>query len=246
MAAWIKKFETLGLILLAVLCLADVYFWQLIFKTRPISDPRDHILESNGHKDVLIVLKGGVQIMVDAGRGDWDKVANDPAVPIPAYIDLAIIGNADINSFGGFEAMLTHTSFGAIIFNGREPYSSAWLDLRNTIDDKHIPLITVGAGDRLTYNGNDIDFLSPNHEFARSPDPMDAGLAFLAVTPAFRTLFVGDIGANVEHYLTANRRGLSANVVVRPSAKTSPTGTSTMTIFEMQNGKLHMRYNEVE
>lgn len=240
---WIKRFETSGLLILAVLFLADVYFWQLIFTVRPTTDPRDYVLAINGHKDALLIFQGGAKAMINAGVGDWARAASSAPflASDDAYVDIAIIGNMNENRFSGFEAMLAHVNFGAFIFNGREPYSGAWLALRSAIDARHIPLITLGAGDRILYNGSEVDFLSPNHQFVKSPDPMDAGLSFFARTPSLRTIVVSDVGSNVEHYLATSIPGLSADVILRPAATAAPT--STLTIFQIKNGKL---YNEVK
>ena len=52
----------------------------------------------------------------------------------------------------------------------------------------------------------EIDILSPDAAFARSPDPADTGIVERVITPKFTALLAADIGMNVEDALLARSK----------------------------------------
>lgn len=198
--ATFKKFETLGLIVLTLLVLADAYFWRAVVTRRPFAHPGIYTAAGNGRAGTppgkLVVLAGGATLMVD------------PA-PVPsstAYIDLAIIGNASGASWSGFPALLGRISFGAFLYNGRDPGGTAWRNFAAALRAKHIPLITVGAGDSVRHSKNRIEILSPLGAFWHSPDPLDAGLVARIITPAFQATLTDDVSGNVKDFLAKSQQ----------------------------------------
>ena len=91
-----------------------------------------------------------------------------------------------IADYGGYQYVLAHYTIGAFIYNGRADaaYSTEWTQLMNAIAVKHIPLITLGAGDRVRFGGaglgapaeNEIDILSPDAASAHSPNASDTAI----------------------------------------------------------------------
>ena len=87
-------------------------------------------------------------------------------------------------------------------------HRTEWSQLTAVIAAKHIPLITVGAGDRIRFGDGaaEIDILSPSAAFARSPEPSDTGIVQRVITQKFTALLAADIGVNVEDALLARRK----------------------------------------
>ena len=215
----IKKFTTLGLIIFVVLVVMDGYLWFLIFSGRPVTAPRDNFLDVGQGDGELIVLAGGAKIMTDAGP--TDKVLDSLAEVMPQgdhYIDVAIISHPQLDHFNGYNFILDHYNVGVFIYNGRDddPGVAEWPQLKAKIKAKHIPLITLAAGDEITYGQNEIDLLSPNWDFDQSAELNDTGFVELIKTPAFRTLLTADIGFNVEDYLVQNGYDIRADVLKVP------------------------------
>jgi len=183
-----KKFETLGLLLLVCTSFFDAYLWYSIFGRHPLAAA--HIDPSSGGK--FITLAGGATLAIDAN-------ALPAAGNLPDYIDIAVIGNMDEEDWSGFGGLLDHGALGVVIYAGRDPRNKEWNDFVEKIAARHIALLTVGAGDRISYGHNTVSFLSPDAVFARSPDQNDAGLAELITTPAFRTLIAADISQNAQN-----------------------------------------------
>jgi competence protein ComEC len=142
----------------------------------------------------------------------------EKALPGKQYIDLALITHPQADHFNGYNFILDHYGVGAFLYNGRDddPGVAAWTDLKNKIAAKHIPLITLAAGDSVRYAGNEVDILSPNPEFRESAELNDTGLVEMITTAHFRALFTADIGFNVENWLAQNIKDLHADILKVP------------------------------
>jgi beta-lactamase superfamily II metal-dependent hydrolase len=207
--ATFKKFKTAGLIVLLLFTLTDGYLWYEIFSKKPATAPRHYEWTGKGGTSQLFVLQGGANVLIDAGGvagGTATSSSLDAALGGATYIDIAVIGNMEEASWDGFSAMMDHYSFGAFLYNGREPATGEWRAFLSKVRAKHIPLVTIGAGDSIHYAGNTIDFLSPDTEFAHSPDPKDAGLVEHITNSAFQMLITADVGKNVEDFLAEPAR----------------------------------------
>ena len=97
-----------------------------------------------------------------------------------------------------------------------DPGVAEWAALKKKIAAKHIPLITLGAGDSVHYEENEVDILSPNAEFGESAELNDTGLVEMVKTADFRALFTADIGFNIEDWLIANVKDLHADILKVP------------------------------
>jgi competence protein ComEC len=228
-----------AIVLLGLIAL-DMAMWRNIFTFASTSGSaaaaRIYFLPVTQGESALLVLPDGVTILTDAGSDgsivdDLQKAL--PSDGAPAYIDLAIISSSQSADYGGYQYLLQHYDVGAFLYNGRadDVHSAQWEQLMDSIAAKHIPLITVGAGDGIRYDGvgasaaeMDIEILSPDADFARSPDPSDAGIVERVVTPHFAALLAADIGTNVESVLLARAANASG---ANASASTS-SGTADL------------------
>ncbi len=211
---------TSAIILLALITL-DAVLWRNIFISAAsanagASSARIYFLPVTQGESALLILPNSVTVLTDAGPDagiveDLEKVLPSGAAP---YIDLTIISYPQAADYEGYEYVLQHYQVGAFLYNGRADaaYSSEWKQLMSVIAAKHIPLITVGAGDSIHYGSGgsvrsageaEIDILSPDAAFARSVDPTDTGIVQRIITPQFTALLAADIGTNVEGALLA-------------------------------------------
>ena len=182
------------------------------------------------------MLPDGATVMTDAGADggivdDLQKVLPSGA---PPYIDLAVISYPQAADYEGYQYLLEHYQFGAFLYNGRsdEEHSAEWTELIAAIAAKHIPLITVGAGDRIRYGtartatsaalSVEVDILSPDPAFAQSAEPTDTGIVERVVTQKFSVLLAGDIGTNVESSLLAKHDDLRADILKAPFPGVGP------------------------
>lgn len=224
-----------AIVLLALIAL-DAALWQQILAARGVGNGSDggagpaggafapsiDFLPVAQGESALLVLPGNVTILTDAGADDG--IVDDLQKAMPpgalAYIDLAIISSPQAADYDGYAYVLQHYAVGAFLYNGRADVAHAteWNQLMAAIAAKHIPLITIGAGDRIRVGNNnavvaDLDILSPDAAFARSPDPADTGIVQRVITQKFTALLAADIGANVEDALLARNEGASTTTL---------------------------------
>ncbi len=224
--AALKKFDTLALIILTSLVAVDGYLWLLIFSANggiASTSAREYFLDVGQGDSELIVFPGGVKIMTDAGpkAGQTSAVIDALEKALPQgdrYIDLAIISHPDADHFAGYLDVMDRYEIGAFVYNGRDGASDAWRELLERIDAKHIPIVTLGAGDRIHYATNIIDILSPDAAFVQSAETNDTSLVELVRADpggadAFRTLLTGDAPFSVENYLIKNGLDVRADIL---------------------------------
>lgn len=218
-----KIIDVASAIVLIALVILDAITWKTIFTAyRAGADAaRIYFLPVTQGESALLVLPNDVTILTDAGpdAGIVDDLQKAMPLDRPSYIDLAIISYPQSADYEGYEYILDHYEIGAFIYNGRndDSYKTEWQQLAAKINAKHIPLITVGAGDRIHYGQDDeIDVLSPDNIFAQSPEPSDTGIVTRVITPAFTVMFASDIGTDVEEALLAQRDILRATILKAP------------------------------
>lgn len=199
---------------IAAVAILDAFLWFQVVEVRPVSAERFFFLSVGQGDSELAVLPGGAAVMTDAGPDGTVLTALAQAVPSLRSIDIAVITHPQLDHFNGYNFVIDHYRIGAFIYNGRDdPGVAEWAALKAKIAAKHIPFITLGAGDHIHYGDDGIDILSPDHEFRASAELNDTGLVELFTTPHFRALFTADIGSAVERMLAAAVPDLRAAVL---------------------------------
>lgn len=221
-----RRIDELSAIIVAAVLAVGIFAWYQVIFASPNARPVDYFLDVGQGDAELIVLPGNVKIMTDAGPDQ--KIVASIGRALGAgdhYVDIGIISHPQLDHFNGYNFLLDHYGFGAFIYNGRDDTATVreWPMLLEKIKSKRIPLITLGAGDKIVYNGNEIDFLSPNKDFAQSAELNDTGFVELVKTSEFRTLLTADIGFNIEDYLVRRGADVKADVLKVPhhGSKTS-------------------------
>jgi beta-lactamase superfamily II metal-dependent hydrolase len=222
-----KIIDVASAIILLALITLDAALWKNILTDRAtpgsdVSTARIYFLPVTQGESSLLVLPNSVTMLTDAGADAG--IVDDLQKALPSgnasYIDLAIISYPQAANYEGYQYLLQHDRIGAFLYNGRSDtaHKSEWQQLMATIAQKHIPLITVGAGDKIRYGGaGEIDILSPDVAFTHSPDPADTGIVERIITPKFTALLAADIGVNVEGTLLArSNTDLRANILKAP------------------------------
>ncbi len=212
-----RRYDPLSVLLLFGALAANAILWyRIIFSSAIGSRARVYFLDVGQGDSELVILPDNIKIMTDAGPDD--KVLQGLAKALPqgdTYIDLAIISHPQLDHFGGYGSIIDHYRVGAFIYNGRDaaPDVAAWAQLLAKIKEKNIPLITLGKGDVIHYENNEIDMLSPSLDFVQSGELNDTGLVELVKTPGMRALFTADIGFNVENFLLLDHLDIHADVL---------------------------------
>jgi beta-lactamase superfamily II metal-dependent hydrolase len=194
-----KKFIDLGsAIVLFALLVLDALLWRTIWgdymngtasaktthgSATSAAAPRVYPLSVPHGTSTLMIFPNNVTVLTDAGPDATivDKLQKALPSGAPAYIDLAIISIPQNNNYTGYEYLLQHYGIGAFLYNGRADtaHKTEWTQLMSAIAAKHIPLITIGAGDRVrvdgikSFAGSEIDILAPDAAHAHSPNASD-------------------------------------------------------------------------
>lgn len=210
-----KGRRSLVYLVACALIVLDVLTWREIVLFPGASVPRDYFLDVGQGDSELVIFPHDIKVMTDAGPTDEVVTALANAVPDDDYIDIAIISHPQLDHFNGYNFILDHYRIGAFIYNGRDddPPNAAWTGLKEKIVARHIPLITLGRGDSIHYEDDEVDILSPDPMFAESAELNDTGLVELVRTPQFSTLLTADTGFNVEDWLVAQGDDLRADVL---------------------------------
>ncbi|MEK7507486.1 MAG: MBL fold metallo-hydrolase [Patescibacteria group bacterium] len=182
------------------------FVWGNILFTKTNSHPAFYFLDVGQGDASLVVLPGGVKIMTDAGPDQKVVKSLERAIGDDTYIDIGIISHPQLDHFNGFNYLLEKYRFGAFVVNGRDDTSGVqeWPELLRKIRARSIPIITLRAGDGISYRSSSIDIISPNRDYLQSGELNDTGLVELIKIDSARAIFAADIGASVEEYISKN------------------------------------------
>lgn len=195
------------IILVIVLLIAfDIFVWRAIVLRPETTVPEIYFFDVGQGDSQLINLPGGAQILIDGGPSS-QRLAERLADVLPAndrYIDLVILSHPQADHYRGLVGVLKYYRVGAFISNGADNRNESFRLLKDLLREKGIPEINLAAGDRIVYGGNSFSAISPSPEFLRSPELNNGSLVFLVDIGSSTALFTGDIGFEVENFLTAN------------------------------------------
>ena len=167
-------------VILFSLIMLDLFLWMNIIKDQTPNKPEINKFLLGKNNAELIVWQNNIRIMIDSGV-DASVVQKIDGVLLSnggRYIDLAFISYPAANNYMGYEYLLDHYDIGALIYDGRNDANDPkyWATFLQKINGRHIPLITLGKGDRIRYGVNSIRILAPNKDLARSADITQAAL----------------------------------------------------------------------
>ncbi len=210
-----QKLDSLSVIILLALFGSTIFVCFEVFAGKPGNTPRMYFLDVGQGDAELAIFPGDIKILTDAGPDKKILSSLSNVLGGDRYIDIGIISHPQLNHFNGFNYLLDNYRFGAFVFNGRtdSPAAGEWQTLLDKIKSRNVPLITLGAGDRIHYASSEIDFLSPDKDFIQSAELNDTGFVELIKMPEFKTLLTADTDFGVENYLVANNYPLVTDIL---------------------------------
>jgi len=168
-----KTINAAGLFIIASMAIACGAFYQTIFFP-PNTNEHEYFIDTK--KDAALMAIGSITILVNAGPDAKSLASVQAAMPGGnSYIDLVIITQPTGEYFGGLQAIAAKIHFGAFIYNGRDALNGssddeAWRSLMDELSAARVPVITVGARDRITYGNRTIAIIGPTRDAAKSAD----------------------------------------------------------------------------
>ena len=179
--------------------------WRTIIFAKPSDNLEIYFLSVGQGDSELVVLPGGVQILIDGGKGN--RATQELASILPffdRYLDLVVLSHPETDHFLGLIDVLKNYRVGTFISNGREGTADSWPTLVGALKNGKIPSVYLAAGDKICYRENCFNILSPTKDFLNSRETNDSGLVMELSGADSRVLFTGDIGKKVEDYLVKN------------------------------------------
>ncbi len=157
------------------------------------------------------------RILIDAGPpSEVATNALDDAVPFgKKRIDLAIISHPDSDHYGGFRDIMRRYEIGSMLFTGRQADNVTWKALLKMVDEQSIPLIALGAGDKITFGESALSIRAPDRAHVYARDDNDSSLVIEVKGEKLRTLLTADISADVERALM-EKGGISSHILKIP------------------------------
>ncbi len=212
-----KRQHKLAVLLLAVLVGLDALVWYEIVGRRVADTPELHFLDVGQGDATLLMLPGNVAVLTDAGP-DRSVAASLEAV-LPSRknrIDIGIISHPQLDHFAGFNELIRRYEFGALLMNGRDAEGGSlgqWKMMLESAAKKNVPIVIVGAGDRIRHGSTSIEIIGPSNALIGSGDLNDTGIIERIETPEWRAILTADIGMSVEKYLLRGGLSLRADIM---------------------------------
>lgn len=183
----------------------NIFVWRTIALTKPSDNLTVYFLSVGQGDSELVVLPGGVQVLIDGGRGSGATQELASILPFfDRYLDLVVLSHPETDHFLGLIDVLKNYRVGTFISNGREGTADSWPALTGVLKNGEIPSVYLAAGDKICYRENCFNILSPDKDFLNSRETNDSGLVMELASAGSRVLFTGDIGKKVEDFLVKN------------------------------------------
>jgi len=191
------------ILLVFILVVFDVFIWWQVLFNGPNKNAELYFLDVGQGDAELVVLPGGVKILIDGGPNN--QILNQLSSifsPLNRYIDLVILSHPQKDHFAGLIDVLKRYQTGLFISNGQKEDTRSFSDLEKIIKENEIRTITLGEGDKISYQDNYLNILSPNKDLLLSNELNDTGLTIKLNTQGTSALFTADIDSKIEEELS--------------------------------------------
>jgi len=201
----VQKHKEKAIIIFGALCILDIFLYIQIANTGINKNLAIHFLNVGQGDSQLVILPGNVKILIDGGPING-RVLSELADTFPGtdrYIDLVVMSHAQTDHFGGLIDILKTYKVGAFLWSGRKGSAKSFNDLEQVIAQNEVKSITVEKGDKITYEKNLIQILSPKKEFMESKELNDTTVVLELESNNTKALFTGDISSEIEEQLVS-------------------------------------------
>ncbi len=187
------------------LCFLNVFVWAASLATAGKTETEIYFLDVGQGDGELIVFPGRAKVLIDGGPNGGIVSRIGEILPVAdRRIDVLALTHPQLDHYAGFIEIVKRYEVGVFIYNGRLSGDAPFRELLETLKKRKIPMIVLGEGDKIKIGDAVFSVLNPSGEFLKSAELNDATLvmALAEGEGAFRAVFTGDIGLNVEEYLT--------------------------------------------
>jgi len=207
-----------ALALALFLIFGNVLVWSRI-AFHPSPEAGIHFLDVGQGDAELSILPSGAALLTDTGPDSRVIRELDPLLP-EKELAAVFISHPQKDHFGGLAAVLQNYRVGIVFWNGgfvAEEAELPWTGLAEEISRRGIPLLALGAGDRIRIGDGRISVFAPSRTLRASAEPNDSSLVFKMEFAGMSALMTGDIGFGAESYLVGrDEQDLRADILKVP------------------------------
>ena len=207
-----------ALALALFLIFGNVLVWSRI-AFHPSPEAGIHFLDVGQGDAELSILPSGAALLTDTGPDSRVIRELDPLLP-EKELAAVFISHPQKDHFGGLAAVLQNYRVGIVFWNGGFVAGEAelpWAGLTEDISRRGIPLLALGAGDRIRIGDGRIFVFAPSPTLRASAEPNDSSLVFKMEFAGMSALMTGDIGFGAESYLVGrDEQDLRADILKVP------------------------------
>lgn len=193
------------------LAAANVVVWSFIVGAGSVPARIAFLEVGQGDSGLVEFPNGGaaVQLLVDGGppNGAALRELGKLLPPHDRYLDLVVMTHPQEDHFGGLIELARRYDIGAFLWSGREGTTDSYRELMQTLEDRGVRKIVVGAGDRITIGNGKIAVLAPTSELLSARDLNETSVVLKIVFEGVRALFTGDAGKEAETVLIRAHAG---------------------------------------
>jgi beta-lactamase superfamily II metal-dependent hydrolase len=197
----------------AIFFVFDALIWYWILSSANNKNPEFYFFDVGQGDSQLIILPGNIKVLIDGGPDS--KILNNLSKALAMrdrYIDLVILSHAQIDHFGGLIDVFKNYRVGLFIHNGRRGTTAAYNDLKTILAENKINSLALSEGDKISYQSNIFQVLSPSLQNLRDQELNDLSLVLMFQNNEIKALFTGDIGFNIEKVLS-QKYNLDADIL---------------------------------
>jgi competence protein ComEC len=220
MRSQLEKEQRLAAMLLIAFVVFDAVLWYLVVGRAFAGGNLELKFLDVGQGDSAVIEtpngRESVQILVDGGPDS--SVLRELGAALPSgdrYLDLVLMTHPELDHFAGLIEVLDRYEVGAFLGTGRRREAGAYGELAAVLAARDIPYVSVAEGDTIRIGGAALDVLGPSPGERLSGELNNSSIVFKIRNSAFRALFTGDIGSDVEQRL-ARDYDLRAHVLKVP------------------------------
>lgn len=193
------------ILFIALSLLISLFVWYSVLASSLVHPKLEFLNIGQGDSE-LIRLPGSygqdIRLLIDSGPGKGVVAELEKVLPAgDRYLDLLIMTHAEADHLDGFIEILKRYRVGAFIYSGRGKDTANWATLAGELKSMNIPVVVLGEGDKINYNGAKLSFISPGPEFIKSEALNDTGLVSILEVNGVKVLFTADIDSRVEDFL---------------------------------------------
>jgi competence protein ComEC len=219
-----KNKKALIIVGLIFLFAFDFFLWSFIFQTPKFVEA--NFLDVGQGDATLFKFPMSGQILIDSGDGVKIKnaLANVEGF-FDRQIDVWILTHANLDHYGGFLRLIETNPPRLFIYNGFDADNQSFKELKSKLEESHIPILVLKAGDKIKVGENQFLVLWPKSNF-ESKDLNDSGLIFKIQNLYGKMLMLADVSTKI----TNNLSDLKADIL-----KVGHHGSKTATNEKLLN-----------